>query len=159
MAKKTQTIHKLSKFKPGATTGAKNYSGIYTAKMALRGPLELVKIVQTGVPVSDAKKLYSHYKVDEKEVIGYLKVSVAKFKKWKANHRLSSEESDRLVRLARLMAAADALHEGDAEAARRWMESPKSALGGSSPLKFAQTEVGAREVEHLIGRLEHGVFS
>jgi uncharacterized protein (DUF2384 family) len=33
------------------------------------------------------------------------------------------------------------------------------ALGGRSPLDFAQTEPGAREVENVIGRLEHGVFS
>jgi uncharacterized protein (DUF2384 family) len=32
-------------------------------------------------------------------------------------------------------------------------------LGDVAPLEMAATETGAREVENLIGRLEHGVFS
>ena len=43
--------------------------------------------------------------------------------------------------------------------ARRWLSSPQRALGGSTPLSLARTEVGAGLVEDLIGRLEHGVFS
>ena len=51
------------------------------------------------------------------------------------------------------------LFEGDAQAAERWLSSPKAALGGAVPSELAETGVGAREVEALIGRLEHGVFS
>jgi uncharacterized protein (DUF2384 family) len=40
-----------------------------------------------------------------------------------------------------------------------WLRSPNRALGGESPLALSKTEVGAREVENLIGRLEHGVFT
>ena len=32
-------------------------------------------------------------------------------------------------------------------------------MSGAVPLEYAETEVGAREVEHLLGRIEHGVFS
>ena len=51
------------------------------------------------------------------------------------------------------------LFEGDARAAERWLSSPRRALGGATPLELARTEDGAGEVEALIGRLEHGVFS
>ena len=51
------------------------------------------------------------------------------------------------------------LFEGDSQAAERWLSSPRAALGGATPLELAKTEAGAREVEALIGRLEHGVFS
>lgn len=51
------------------------------------------------------------------------------------------------------------LFEGDVEAARRWLNTPNKALADTSPAKKAETESGAREVEHLIGRLEHGEFS
>jgi putative toxin-antitoxin system antitoxin component (TIGR02293 family) len=43
--------------------------------------------------------------------------------------------------------------------ARRWVNSPQVGLGGAIPLDFAETEVGAREVEDLLGRIEHGVYS
>ena len=73
--------------------------------------------------------------------------------------RLSAEESDRLLRASRVCGRALALFEGDADATRAWLATPAPTLGGRTPLEAARTEVGAREVEHLAGRLEHGVFS
>lgn len=48
---------------------------------------------------------------------------------------------------------------GDIEQVRQGFKSPKMALGGKTPLEYADTGPGAREVEDLLGRLEHGVFS
>ena len=73
--------------------------------------------------------------------------------------RLSPEESDRLVSVSRLLAQTFELFEGNAEAGLRWFQSPNRALGGQSPIEVAATETGTREVENLIGRLEHGVFT
>lgn len=73
--------------------------------------------------------------------------------------RLTPEESDRLLRAARVFGRSLELFEGDAPAAREWLASPAPALAGATPLSVASTEVGAREVESLIGRLEQGVFS
>lgn len=72
---------------------------------------------------------------------------------------LTAEESDRLVRVARLVALAHDLMRGDGDAARRWLGDPHELLEGESPLERASTEVGSREVEDLIGRLRHGIFS
>ena len=73
--------------------------------------------------------------------------------------RLHADESDRLIRLTRIFAGALVLFEGDADAARGWLLSAQPALGGATPLDYASTEVGSREVEALIGRLEHGIPS
>ena len=51
------------------------------------------------------------------------------------------------------------LFEGNSRAAERWLSSPKAGLGGAVLSELAKTEAGAGEVEALIGRLEHGVFS
>jgi len=72
---------------------------------------------------------------------------------------LLPDESDRLVRVSRVFGKALELFEDDAEAARRWLSTPQPALGGAVPLTVAKTDTGSREVEDLIGRLEHGVFS
>lgn len=90
---------------------------------------------------------------------GILHVPLRTLQRRKEEGRLRTDESDRLVRLARLFGGAIQLFEGDAAAARPWLESPLAALGGSAPLDLAQTEPGAGEVETLIGRLEHGVFA
>ncbi|MDT8437109.1 MAG: antitoxin Xre/MbcA/ParS toxin-binding domain-containing protein [Gemmatimonadota bacterium] len=71
--------------------------------------------------------------------------------------RLRPEESDRLLRMARITGLALQLFEGDLEEARRWLLSSQPALGGESPVGLARTGIGAREVEHLIGRLERGI--
>jgi putative toxin-antitoxin system antitoxin component (TIGR02293 family) len=76
----------------------------------------------------------------------------------KEQGRLTLAESERVFRLATLFEKATQVL-GDRENARQWIASPKKALGGRSPLEYADTEVGAREVEDLLGRLEHGVFS
>jgi hypothetical protein len=52
-----------------------------------------------------------------------------------------------------------ALFEGGADAAMRWLTSSQKTLGDQTPLEHARTEIGAREVEERVGRLEHGVFS
>jgi putative toxin-antitoxin system antitoxin component (TIGR02293 family) len=76
----------------------------------------------------------------------------------KREGRFLPDESDRLLRAARLFGEALELFEGDREAATEWLTSAQLALGGATPLDLASSDVGAREVERLIHRLEHGVF-
>lgn len=87
-----------------------------------------------------------------------LGISTATLHRRKSDDRLGPAESDRVVRYARLMGMAVAVMESE-ENARRWLSSPQVGLGGAVPLEFAETEVGAREVEDLLWRIEHGVYS
>lgn len=61
--------------------------------------------------------------------------------------------------LMRIFVSALELFEGNEEATRRWLAKPNQALGGTTPLSVAKTEIGVVEVERLIGRLKHGVFT
>ena len=69
------------------------------------------------------------------------------------------QTSDHPLRASRVFAKALELFEGDRDAASRWMLSPLLALGGETPIDIARTELGARQVENLVGRIEHGVYS
>lgn len=60
--------------------------------------------------------------------------------------------------MARLVGQAVDVLEGEATA-RQGLKSPPQGLGGAVPLAYAETEVGAREVERLLGRIEYGVLS
>jgi putative toxin-antitoxin system antitoxin component (TIGR02293 family) len=51
------------------------------------------------------------------------------------------------------------LFEGDVAAAVKWLTSPRKSFDNQSPLNYSRTEPGAHEVENMIGRLEHGVYS
>jgi putative toxin-antitoxin system antitoxin component (TIGR02293 family) len=76
----------------------------------------------------------------------------------KREGRFLPDESDRLLRASRLFGRTLELFEGDRDAATEWLMTAQAALGGAAPLDLARTEVGAREVERLVGRLDHGVF-
>lgn len=76
----------------------------------------------------------------------------------KREGRFLPDESDRLLRASRLLGDALQLFEGDHQAATAWLTEAQAGLGGAIPLEVASSEVGAREVERLIHRLEHGVF-
>ena len=48
---------------------------------------------------------------------------------------------------------------GSEEKALMWFKTPLPLLGGKTPFEYADTEPGAREVEDILGRIAHGVFS
>ena len=107
------------------------------------------------------EKLASELRVSQQTVLkvaGIASATLARRRK-SASGRLSSEESDRVYRIAAAYRDALQLFEGDAESARRWLNEPAKALGGDSPLQHLVTEAGAAEVRDLIGRLEHGVYT
>lgn len=68
---------------------------------------------------------------------------------------LTIEESDRLVRLARIQALAEDVF-GDAEKANRWLREELGILDGKAPLDFARTEAGARIVEQILAKIDWG---
>ena len=70
-----------------------------------------------------------------------------------------TDESDRLLRAGRVFGRAIELFDGDAEAARSWLAAPQAVFGGVVPWDLARTDLGAREVEFAIGRIEQGVFA
>ena len=72
--------------------------------------------------------------------------------------KFSPDETERLLRVASVLQKAVEVLE-DLERARRWLSSPKRALGRLTPLQCCDTDAGAEEVEHLLGRIEDGVFS
>ncbi len=76
--------------------------------------------------------------------------------------RRAPAEAARRYRLARLFERAVDTFGGGPPAesdARRWFHTPQWALGGATPLAYAHTEPGAREVEALLHRIDHGVLA
>jgi putative toxin-antitoxin system antitoxin component (TIGR02293 family) len=47
----------------------------------------------------------------------------------------------------------------DLDDAQAWLNSPQFGLGGAIPLNYATNEMQVREVENLLGRIAHGVYS
>jgi putative toxin-antitoxin system antitoxin component (TIGR02293 family) len=124
-----------------------------------KGVPELLGLVRAGLQYNSLESFVRKTRFPREEAFSLVQISPRTLARRKEKGRLSPEESDRLVRAARIVSQTRRLFEGNAEAANRWLKSSQQALGGSTPLEYAQTEIGAREVEALIARLEHGVFS
>jgi putative toxin-antitoxin system antitoxin component (TIGR02293 family) len=69
---------------------------------------------------------------------------------------LTRDESDRVVRVARIAVLAEHVF-GERERAWRWLRASKRQLQGRSPLDFLATEAGARLVEELLYRIDEGM--
>jgi len=72
--------------------------------------------------------------------------------------RLSPEESDRMMRVARVFAQTKETL-GDSAKAGRWLQRPNLALGGERPLDLLDTDAGRHDVETILGRIEWGIYS
>lgn len=121
-------------------------------------PANLIDMVRIGLPVSELDALQNVLDVPIDKLAPKLGISKATLHRRKAAGRLEPEESDRVVRFARLMGKAVEVFESE-EAARGWLSSPQYGLGGETPLEYADTELGAREVQNLLGRIDHSVYS
>ncbi len=118
----------------------------------------MIERVRDGLPFAEFHALREMLGVTEERMGALLGMSRATLHRRKKTGVLDRAESDRLVRYARLMShAAAAL--GGGGGARSWLVTPAIAFHGECPLDYADTEIGAREVDALLGRLEHGVFS
>ena len=74
------------------------------------------------------------------------------------SERLTSDESDRAVRLARITSMAEEIFGADDRAAR-WLRKPKTRFEGQTPMQMLQTESGARLIEQMLLQLEHGMVA
>lgn len=121
-------------------------------------PAAAVDRILAGLPVEEFDALRSMLGLSVEEMAAKIGISVATLSRRRAKQQpLDRDHSDRLMRYARLYwMAVD--YFGEQATARDWLGRPVRGLGGRSPLEFAETEMGAREVEDLIGRLEHGVY-
>ena len=118
----------------------------------------MIGLVESGLPFAELNALRASLDLPMERLTPMLGISKATLHRRKAAGRLGREESDRVVRFARLMGKALEVFEGEVPA-RSWLNSPQVGLGGAVPLDYAETELGAREVEDLLSRIEYGVYS
>jgi putative toxin-antitoxin system antitoxin component (TIGR02293 family) len=75
-----------------------------------------------------------------------------------ANEPLTVEETDKALRLERIAVQAERVF-ADADKAHRWLRKAKRELKGETPLAWLASEAGARVVEEMLFRIEHGIFA
>jgi len=120
---------------------------------------ELIRQVGKGFSFHALHALESHSGIPVAQIVRILGIPSRTLARRKASGRLTADESEKLLRLSATFENALELFDGNRRQALAWLSSPKKEFEDQTPLEYSRTEVGAREVEDLIGRLEHGVFS
>ncbi|HEX8396253.1 MAG TPA: antitoxin Xre/MbcA/ParS toxin-binding domain-containing protein [Pyrinomonadaceae bacterium] len=124
-----------------------------------KNTVELIQAIENGLSFGTLERVRRVTGLPMERLAVAVGISPRTLSRRRKTSKLKAWESDRLVSISRLLSFALELFEGDSERAVNWFVQPNRALGDVSPLEMAATETGAREIENLIGRLEHGVFS
>jgi putative toxin-antitoxin system antitoxin component (TIGR02293 family) len=118
----------------------------------------LIKNIKKGLPISAFEKIQKELDISADTLASTVNIATRTLARRKKEGRFHSDESERVLRIASLFdRALQVLH--SQSRVQLWFKSPQKGLGGKTPLEYADTEPGAREVEDLLGRLEYGVFS
>jgi len=118
----------------------------------------LLSCVRAGLPYKSFVALSSAFDVDQKEMVAIVRLPPRTLARRKTENHFRADESDRLLRVARVAALAEDVL-GSREKASRWLRSPIRALNAETPLRQLDTDLGAREVENILLRTAHGVHS
>ncbi|MFL6588922.1 MAG: antitoxin Xre/MbcA/ParS toxin-binding domain-containing protein [Chthoniobacterales bacterium] len=119
---------------------------------------QLIRSIRQGLRFRELEALQEHIDLPLEQLAAKLAISRSTLQRRKVAGRLSPDESDKVVRFSRLLEHAQKVF-GNLVNARAWLKHPQRGLGGAIPLDYAETEIGAREVDNLIGRIEYSVYS
>ena len=127
------------------------------AAYPLGDPMALVGLVREGVPWQDYQGVMRGLGLKDQVAAGVLHIPARTLARRKGG-RLDPQESERLMRLVRLVVkATDIL--GTRAKAMRWLEAPNRALEGVPPISLLDTDIGTQAAEAVLTRIEFGVFS
>ena len=119
---------------------------------------QLRETVKAGLPYASLEALIEKFGLAREEAAAALHLPQRTIARRKKEKKLQADESDRLLRLARVSAQAVATL-GSGEKAVQWLRRPNRALGNRTPLDLIDSDIGAKQVEEILGRIEHGNIS
>ena len=118
----------------------------------------LIGHVRSGLPYAAVEAVAARFEIPKDDLLRVLHLPLRTLARRKKERMLRADESDRLLRLGRIAAMAEQVL-GTPEKAAAWLRDPNRALGGPSPLDRLDTDLGARQVEQILGRIAHGIYS
>jgi putative toxin-antitoxin system antitoxin component (TIGR02293 family) len=119
---------------------------------------DLREAAKSGLPYASLETVIGKLRLGRDEAAAVLHLPQRTIARRKKEQRLQADESDRVLRLARIGAQASATL-GNEEKAAQWLRRPNRALGNRAPLELLDNDIGTRQVEEILGRMEHGNIS
>ena len=124
----------------------------------LQSHFDFDRVIHDGLPISAFRFAVDSLGQPETTVVEGIGISRTTLGRRKQAGRLGFVDSERAVRLGSVIALGKVVL-GSTHAVGRWLFKANGALGGDIPLRLLQTDVGARQVEAVLGRALLGGFS
>jgi putative toxin-antitoxin system antitoxin component (TIGR02293 family) len=135
---------------------AERLGGPHVLNRVVESDFDLVEAIEGGLPIAAVESVVRDGTFSAGEIYELVLPRRTLTHRKAKGQPLTSEESDRLTRAVRLAARAEEAI-GNVESAGRWLRKPNRALLGRRPLDLLESDVGARMVEQVLGRIEHGL--
>jgi putative toxin-antitoxin system antitoxin component (TIGR02293 family) len=119
---------------------------------------DLLRVVRGGLPYASLEALTRNLGLEPSAVGAVVGIPERTLARRKHERQLSPVESDRLYRLAYVTHVASAVL-GGVEAARKWLGHANRSLGGAVPMSLLDTDIGCRQVEDALVRLNYGLYA
>ena len=116
---------------------------------------DLVELVEDRLPLSAITALIQSG-ISEKEIYSVIVPRRTYQHRRARKERLSREESDRAIRLARLTSLSEKVF-GNFESSMHWLRSAKRRFHGRTPIAMMETEAGSRLVEEALYQIDEGM--
>jgi putative toxin-antitoxin system antitoxin component (TIGR02293 family) len=117
---------------------------------------DFIALVREGLPFASFRSATAALEFSLEDVEDTLHLSSRTLQR-RAAGRLSPVESERVLRLLRVVARAERVL-GTRRIALDWLSAPNRALGGERPVRLLDTDLGADQVLQVLGRIEFGVY-
>jgi len=122
---------------------------------APRTEQHILEVVEQQLPTSSIKRLLS-LGLTRSEVDALVIPSRTLQHRRSRRERLTVEESDRVLRVARLLSLAESVYESR-ERALEWLRRIHPRLRNRTPLEMSKTDTGSRIVEELLAQIDEGM--
>lgn len=145
-------------FKPTGSANPRRAEFALLAELldaSIHSGLDLAELAAERVAVDVIDRLSAHgLKADE---LNFIIPRRTLTHRRQNQERLSTDESDKAIRLAKLVAQSDTVFDNQ-DKSMQWLRSPQRRFGGKTALDMASTEHGARLVEEALVQLDEGYF-
>jgi putative toxin-antitoxin system antitoxin component (TIGR02293 family) len=151
----TMARRKITTLQPKRPPGfGETEQAVPMAEQAL--PAETMLLVPGARAQPDALSDLANHGYSEAEIFNLVIPKRTLARRRAAHDPLTVEETDKAMRLKRIAVQAERVF-GEPAKAYRWLRKPKRSLNGATPVAYLASEAGARTVEGMLIRIEHGM--
>jgi putative toxin-antitoxin system antitoxin component (TIGR02293 family) len=130
---------------------------VFKRKLAVDTDLRVM--TREGLPVKALPALAQELSIELKALAKVVGISDRTLSRRLASGaRLTADESDRTMRVARVFAQAKNTF-GNPVKAAHWLNAPNRVMEGETPLSMLDTDAGVQWVETILGRIDYGIYS